>query len=42
MKRNFLFLILTLFIVNLSVLASKESQGISYYNAGFPLVAKPF
>jgi tetratricopeptide (TPR) repeat protein len=41
MKRNFLFLILTLFIVNLSVLASKESQGISYYNAGFPLVAKP-
>jgi len=41
MKRNFLFLILTLFIVNLSVLGAKESQGISYYKAGFPQVAKP-
>jgi tetratricopeptide (TPR) repeat protein len=41
MKRNFLFLILTLFIGNLSVSAAKESQGISYYKAGFPLVAKP-
>ncbi len=41
MKRNFLFLILTLFIVNLSVVAAKESQGISYYKAGFPQVAKP-
>lgn len=41
MKRNFLFLILTLFIINLSVVAAKESQGISYYKAGFPEVAKP-
>jgi len=41
MKRNFLFLILTLFLGNLSVSAAKESQGISYYKAGFPLVAKP-
>jgi len=41
MKRNFLFLILTLFIVNLSVSGAKESQGISYYKAGFPQVAKP-
>ena len=41
MKRNFLFLILTLFIGNISVSAAKESQGISYYKAGFPLVAKP-
>ena len=41
MKRNLLFLILTLFIGNLSVLAAKDSPGISYYKAGFPLVAKP-
>jgi tetratricopeptide (TPR) repeat protein len=41
MKRNLLFLILTLFIGNLSAFAAKESQGISYYKAGFPLVAKP-
>lgn len=41
MKRNFLFLVLTLFIFNLSVIEAKESQGISYYKAGFPQVAKP-
>jgi len=41
MKRNFLFLILTLFLINLSVTGAKESQGISYYKAGFPQVAKP-
>ena len=40
MKRIFLFLILILFVVNLSVKA-KGGQGISYYKAGFPDVAKP-
>jgi len=41
MKRNFLFLILTLFIVNFSFIEAKETEGISYYKAGFPQVAKP-
>jgi len=41
MKRNFLFLVLTLFVVNLSVFSALEDQGLSYYKAGFPLVAKP-
>jgi len=41
MKRNFLFLILTLFAVNLSVFSALEDQGLAYYKAGFPLVAKP-
>jgi len=41
MKRNFLFLILTLFVVNLSVFSALEDQGLAYYKAGFPLVAKP-
>lgn len=40
MKRNFLFLILTLFVVNLSVFSALEDQGLAYYKAGFPLVAK--
>jgi len=44
MKRNFLFLILTVFFVNLSVVEAKDAkdaQGIAYYKAGFPQVAKP-
>ncbi|MDP4238973.1 MAG: tetratricopeptide repeat protein [Bacteroidota bacterium] len=41
MKRNFLFLVLTLFVINVSVFGAKESQGVSYYKAGFPQVAKP-
>jgi len=44
MKRNFLFLILTVFFVNLSVVEAREAkdaQGIAYYKAGFPQVAKP-
>jgi len=44
MKRNFLFLILTVFFVNLTVVEAKEAkdaQGIAYYKAGFPQVAKP-
>lgn len=41
MKRNFLFLILSFVVVNLFAIAPNEAQGISYYKAGFPLVAKP-
>jgi len=44
MKRNLLFLILTVFFVNLSVVEAREAkdaQGIAYYKAGFPQVAKP-
>ncbi|MDR3651924.1 MAG: tetratricopeptide repeat protein [Paludibacter sp.] len=41
MKRNFLFLILSIFIVNLYASEVKEAEGISYYKAGFPQVAKP-
>lgn len=43
MKRNFLFLILTTVIaLNLSAAEAKgEAQGIAYYKAGFPQVAKP-
>lgn len=41
MKRIFLFFILSLFIVNLSAAQAKEAQGIAYYKAGFPQVAKP-
>ena len=39
MKRNFLFIILTFITVNLA--AAEPAQGISYYKAGFPQVAKP-
>ena len=35
------FLTLTTFFVNLSSLEAKGGQGIAYYNAGFPQVAKP-
>jgi len=41
MKRNFLFLILTFFVINLSAAEAKGAQGIAYYKAGFPQVAKP-
>jgi len=44
MKRVFLFisfLTLTSFFVNISSLDAKNGQGIAYYNAGFPQVAKP-
>lgn len=41
MKRNFLFLIFTLLVINLSVVEAREGQGVSYYKAGFPQVAKP-
>ena len=41
MKRNFLFLILTLLSVNFLAVEAKDSQGIDYYKAGFPTVAKP-
>jgi len=44
MKRTLLFFILTVFFVNLSVVEAKEAkdaQGIAYYKAGFPQVAKP-
>jgi tetratricopeptide (TPR) repeat protein len=41
MKRNFLFLILTLLSVNFLAIEAKDSQGIDYYKAGFPTVAKP-
>lgn len=44
MKRNFLFFI-SLFLMssfcNLMTVEAKVGQGISYYKAGFPLVAKP-
>jgi len=41
MKRIFLFFIISLFIVDLSATEAKEAQGIAYYKAGFPQVAKP-
>ena len=41
MKRNFLFCAFTLLIVNYSVVKADGGQGISYYKAGFPQVAKP-
>jgi tetratricopeptide (TPR) repeat protein len=44
MKRNFLFfsfLFLLTFVFNISTLEAKGGQGISYYDAGFPQVAKP-
>jgi tetratricopeptide (TPR) repeat protein len=44
MKRNFLFysiFIVASFVVNLSTVVAQGGQGISYYKAGFPLVAKP-
>lgn len=41
MKRNFLFLALGILSVTISFAAAKEAQGIDYYKAGFPLVAKP-
>jgi tetratricopeptide (TPR) repeat protein len=42
MKRNFFFLFLTVFVFNFSASGIKEAeQGISYYKAGFPKVAKP-
>ncbi len=39
MKRNFLFILLAFFTISLS--ASQPAQGIAYYKAGFPQVAKP-
>ena len=39
MKRNFLFILLAVIAVNLS--AAESAQGIAYYKAGFPQVAKP-
>lgn len=44
MKRLFLFisfLTLTSFFANLSTIEAKNGEGIAYYNAGFPQVAKP-
>jgi len=41
MKRNFLFLILTFTTLSIFAAQPKNAQGISYYKAGFPLVAKP-
>ena len=44
MKRNFLFFIslfFMTFICNLTTVEAKIGQGISYYRAGFPQVAKP-
>jgi tetratricopeptide (TPR) repeat protein len=44
MKRNFLFLsflFLTSSFVNLSSLEAKGGEGMAYYKAGFPQVAKP-
>lgn len=41
MKRNFLFWTFTLLIVNYSVVKADGGQGVSYYKAGFPQVAKP-
>jgi tetratricopeptide (TPR) repeat protein len=44
MKRNFLFfvsLFLMSFFCNLTTVEAKVGQGISYYKAGFPQVAKP-
>jgi tetratricopeptide (TPR) repeat protein len=41
MKRNFLFIVLTFFVLNLSTAEVKGSQGIAYYKAGFQEVAKP-
>lgn len=41
MKRNFLFLALGILSVCLSFADAKEAQGIDYYKAGFPQVAKP-
>lgn len=39
MKRNFLFIFLTFVAITLS--AAEKGQGIAYYKAGFPQVAKP-
>jgi tetratricopeptide (TPR) repeat protein len=39
MKRNFLFILFAVIAVNLS--AAEPAQGIAYYKAGFPQVAKP-
>lgn len=41
MKRIFLFLILGLFVLNVSAAEYNKGQGIAYYKAGFPQVAKP-
>ena len=41
MKRNFLFLAVGVLFLNLSIVEAKEAQGVDYYKAGFPLVAKP-
>ncbi|MDD3321028.1 MAG: hypothetical protein PHS59_06245 [Paludibacter sp.] len=40
MKRTYLFLILSVFVFNLSSKESSTGQGIAYYKAGFPQVAK--
>lgn len=39
MKRNFLFIFFAVIAANLS--ATEQAQGIAYYKAGFPQVAKP-
>ena len=39
MKRNFLFILFAVIAANLS--AAEPAQGIAYYKAGFPQVAKP-
>jgi len=41
MKRNFLFLAISILFINLAFVEAKEAQGIDYYKAGFPMVAKP-
>ena len=44
MKRNFLFysfLIITVFVLNLSSVKANDREGMAYYNAGFPEIAKP-
>jgi tetratricopeptide (TPR) repeat protein len=41
MKRNFLFIFFSFFILNLSIAEVKDSQGVAYYKAGFPEIAKP-
>lgn len=41
MKRYFLFLISSLIFSNLSANVFSDGQGIAYYKAGFPQVAKP-
>ena len=41
MKRNFLFLALSILFLNILAVEAKEAQGVDYYKAGFPLVAKP-